>query len=66
MKDALMLLRCFDALRPLQWFKNAFVFAPLFFSNNLLNKEYFIQTFWTFLAFASFPVASIVLTTFMM
>ena len=45
MKDALMLLR------PLQWFKNAFVFAPLFFSNNLLNKEYFIQTFWTFLAF---------------
>ena len=45
MKDALMLLR------PLQWFKNAFVFAPLFFSNNLLNKEYFVQTFWTFLAF---------------
>ena len=45
MKDALMLLR------PLQWFKNAFVFAPLFFSNNLLNKEYFMQTLWTFLAF---------------
>ena len=45
MKDAFLLLR------PLQWFKNAFVFAPLFFSNNLLNKEYFIQTLWTFLAF---------------
>ena len=45
MKDLILLLR------PLQWFKNAFVFAPLFFSNNLLNKEYFTQTFWTFLAF---------------
>ena len=45
MKDAFILLR------PLQWIKNAFVFAPLFFSNNLLNKEYFIQTLWTFLAF---------------
>lgn len=45
MKDALMLLR------PLQWIKNTFVFAPLFFSNNLLNKEYFMQTLWTFLAF---------------
>ena len=45
MKDAFLLLR------PLQWFKNTFVFAPLFFSNNLLNKEYFMQTLWTFLAF---------------
>jgi len=41
----------FLLLRPLQWLKNAFVFAPLFFSNNLLNKEYFMQTLWTFLAF---------------
>lgn len=41
----------FLLLRPLQWLKNTFVFAPLFFSNNLLNKEYFLQTLWTFLAF---------------
>lgn len=45
MRDIVLLLR------PLQWFKNTFVFAPLFFSNNLLNREYFIQTLWTFLAF---------------
>ena len=45
MKDAFMLLR------PLQWIKNVFVFAPLFFSNNLLNKEHFIPTLWTSLAF---------------
>ena len=28
-------------LRPLQWLKNVFVFAPIFFSNNLLKPEYF-------------------------
>lgn len=38
-------------LRPLQWVKNLFVFAPLFFSNNLLNRLYFEQTLWVFLAF---------------
>ena len=38
-------------LRPLQWLKNAFVFAPIFFSNHLLEKEYFIPTTIVFLAF---------------
>ena len=38
-------------LRPLQWFKNAFVLAPLFFSNNLLNQELLWPTLLTFVAF---------------
>lgn len=42
-------------LRPLQWFKNVFVFAPVFFSNNLLKGEYF----WpTLIVFASFCLIS--------
>lgn len=45
MKDIILLLR------PLQWVKNLFVFAPLFFSNNLLEPYYFEQTLWVFLAF---------------
>ena len=38
-------------LRPLQWFKNAFVLAPLFFSNNLLNQELLWPTLLSFVAF---------------
>ena len=42
-------------LRPLQWLKNTFVFAPIFFSNNLLKPEYF----WpTLVVFASFCLVS--------
>ena len=28
-------------LRPLQWIKNGFVFAPAFFSTNLLKAEFY-------------------------
>ncbi len=45
MKDAILLLR------PLQWFKNLFVFAPIFFGNNLLDASCFMQTLWVFVAF---------------
>ena len=38
-------------LRPLQWLKNTFVFAPIFFSNNLLKAEYFVPTAIVFVAF---------------
>ena len=38
-------------LRPLQWLKNGFVFAPAFFSNNLLKWEYFMPTFIVFCSF---------------
>ena len=42
-------------LRPLQWLKNLFVFAPMFFSNNLLKPEFF----WpTLVVFASFCLVS--------
>ena len=42
-------------LRPLQWLKNVFVFAPIFFSNNLLKPAYF----WpTLVVFASFCLVS--------
>ena len=42
-------------LRPLQWLKNIFVFAPIFFSNNLLKPDYF----WpTLVVFASFCMIS--------
>ena len=38
-------------LRPLQWLKNAFVFAPIFFSNHLLEAAYFVPTAIVFLSF---------------
>lgn len=38
-------------LRPLQWLKNIFVFAPIFFSNNLLKGEYLWPTLIVFVAF---------------
>lgn len=31
-------------LRPLQWIKNVFVFAPIFFSNHLLDRDYLFPT----------------------
>jgi len=38
-------------LRPLQWMKNAFVFAPAFFSNNLLDMHYLLPSAGAFAAF---------------
>lgn len=38
-------------LRPLQWLKNTFVFAPVFFSSNLLKGEYFGPTLVVFGSF---------------
>ena len=38
-------------LRPLQWLKNIFVFAPIFFSNNLLKPEYLWPTLMVFASF---------------
>ena len=41
--------------RPREWIKNAFLFAPLFFSQNLLNPELLAKSF---VAFAYFCLAS--------
>lgn len=38
-------------LRPLQWLKNLFIFAPVFFSNNLLKTDYFYPTLIVFMSF---------------
>ena len=38
-------------LRPLQWLKSAFVFAPIFFSNHLLEMEYMLPTLVLFASF---------------
>ena len=38
-------------LRPLQWIKNTFVFAPIFFSNNLLKSVYLWPTLIVFVSF---------------
>lgn len=38
-------------LRPLQWLKNMFVFAPIFFSSNLLKEDYFWPTLTVFASF---------------
>ena len=40
-----------NLLRPLQWIKNLFVFAPIFFSNNLLNGKMLMQTIVVFASF---------------
>ena len=42
-------------LRPRQWIKNLFVFAPLIFSGNFLNKSALISSFS---AFTFFCIAS--------
>ena len=38
-------------LRPLQWIKNVFVFAPIFFSNHLLDIDYLLPTLMAFVSF---------------
>ena len=45
------MIKYIQLLRPLQWLKNIFVFAPIFFSNNLLKGEYLWPTMIVFIAF---------------
>jgi 4-hydroxybenzoate polyprenyltransferase len=46
-----MIKELFRALRPQQWIKNLFVFAPLIFSQNLLNRAMVVRAGLAFFAF---------------
>ncbi len=41
----------FQSLRPQQWLKNFFIFAPLIFSENIFDRSMFLQTLLAFGAF---------------
>jgi 4-hydroxybenzoate polyprenyltransferase len=49
------LVELFKSMRPQQWLKNFFIFAPLIFSENIFNRSMFLQTL---LAFAVFCLLS--------
>lgn len=46
-----MMWELFRALRPPQWIKNLFVYAPLIFSQNVLNQALVLRATLAFLAF---------------
>jgi 4-hydroxybenzoate polyprenyltransferase len=49
------LVEIFKSIRPQQWLKNLFIFAPLIFSENIFNRSMFLQSI---LAFAVFCLLS--------
>ncbi|MGB6340302.1 MAG: hypothetical protein WBF32_11045, partial [Candidatus Aminicenantaceae bacterium] len=49
------LVELFKSIRPQQWLKNLFIFAPLIFSENIFNRSMFLQSL---LAFAVFCLLS--------
>jgi len=51
----MVLVEIFKSIRPQQWLKNLFIFAPLIFSENIFNRSMFLQTL---LAFAVFCLLS--------
>jgi 4-hydroxybenzoate polyprenyltransferase len=46
-----MLIEIFKSLRPQQWIKNLFIFAPLIFSRNIFNGPLLVKTIEAFAAF---------------
>jgi 4-hydroxybenzoate polyprenyltransferase len=46
-----MLIEIFKSLRPQQWIKNFFIFAPLIFSQNIFNRPLLVKTIEAFAAF---------------
>jgi 4-hydroxybenzoate polyprenyltransferase len=45
------IIEIFKSLRPQQWIKNLFIFAPLIFSRNVLNGPFLFKTVAAFAAF---------------
>lgn len=46
-----MFIEVFKSLRPQQWIKNFFIFAPLIFSQNIFNRPLLVKTIEAFAAF---------------
>jgi 4-hydroxybenzoate polyprenyltransferase len=46
-----MIIEILKSLRPQQWIKNLFIFAPLIFSRNVLNLPFLVTTIEAFAAF---------------
>jgi 4-hydroxybenzoate polyprenyltransferase len=46
-----MIIEILKSLRPQQWIKNLFIFAPLVFSQNILNLPFLVTTIEAFAAF---------------
>jgi len=46
-----MFVEIFKSLRPQQWIKNFFIFAPLLFSQNMFNRPLVVKTVVAFVAF---------------
>lgn len=49
--NLMKLLKLIQLIRPKQWLKNLFVFAPIIFAGQLMNLEFFFRNFVAFLAF---------------
>ena len=47
----MLFIEIFKSLRPKQWIKNLFIFAPLIFSRNLLDKPLLLKTIVAFVTF---------------
>ncbi len=47
----MLFIEIFKSARPKQWIKNLFIFAPLIFSQNLLDKPLFLKTVLAFVTF---------------
>jgi 4-hydroxybenzoate polyprenyltransferase len=54
----LKILKLIELIRPKQWLKNLFVFAPILFAGHLLNTNLFLKNILAFIAFCG--VSSIV------
>jgi 4-hydroxybenzoate polyprenyltransferase len=49
--NLMKILKLIELIRPKQWLKNFFVFAPILFAGQLLNFNYFLKNIVAFLAF---------------